>query len=163
MKRNEWYLRHTNCPKCGSKNVVLTTKEVITADENNFSDDVNTAVCGHCDWKGMVKNLVPDKSFNENAEELQVQLRTVDKVNEIGKEDVFIAAEDMVAMIRQFGSKLIESLNNNEEVITYTENLLAEIIKMIISADISHRKQKLEKIKAEAEKAEKEETESEKK
>ena len=60
--RNEWYDNHKCCPKCKSKHTIQTLAGPIHIMGQPFEDNVNSAQCFNCDWKGMVKDLVPEAS-----------------------------------------------------------------------------------------------------
>lgn len=133
MKKQEWYANHACCPKCGELKIVQTTSAIVQLPGSEFTDETNKATCPICGWKGMVKQLKPDPNATRDVQKMQVQLRTMDKDN-----NVYVSTEDCVATIRNFGSELISALKD-EQTITYTENLLTEILKIFIGTDITHR------------------------
>jgi DNA-directed RNA polymerase subunit RPC12/RpoP len=142
MKKEEWIRLHKCCPECNSEKIIKTDNPVISSDVVGYTDDVNHATCPNCGWKGMVKKLVPDPADKTKKEQevLSVAIRTIDRDN-----DTYASVEDMVASLRNFGSQLMPQLD--KQTSTYTEQLLAEIIKMLISTDIQHRTGKVKKQK----------------
>ena len=145
MKQKEWNRLHTCCPQCKNPNVIKTDKTPIVTDIDNYTDDVNMATCPLCTWKGMVKQLVQNPADLNEVKNLSVELRTIDKVDNEGNTHVYISAEDCVGSIRNFGMELIPALKDDSAKI-YTEQLLSEIIKIFISADVTHRAEKIKKL-----------------
>lgn len=141
MKKQEWLNRHKCCPQCKSSDLIRTEKEQLVAViGDNYTDNINSASCNICAWKGMVKQLVPDPKDLSTIQKMDVSLRTIDKEN-----DTYVSVEDAVGIIRQFGSELLPKLKDVQAQ-NFAENILAEIIKMFISADISHRAEKIKHI-----------------
>jgi len=154
MKQKEWNRAHTCCPQCKNPNVIKTEKAPIVADIDNFTDDVNMATCPLCAWKGMVKQLIQNPADLNEVKNLNVELRTIDKVDNEGNTHVYISAEDCVGSIRNFGMELIPALKDDGAKV-YTEQLLSEIIKIFISADVTHRAEKIKKLQQMEENAKK--------
>lgn len=112
MKKNEWYAQHACCPKCGELNVVKTNGIITELPGSEFTDETNKATCPTCGWKGMVKQLKPDPNAVTEVQQMKVQLRTIDK-----EDNVYVSTEDCVRTIRQFGSELIGALKDEQTIV----------------------------------------------
>jgi len=58
--RKEWYNNHKCCPNCNSKHINQTLVGAIHISGEPFEDNVNNATCCKCNWKGKVKDLIPE-------------------------------------------------------------------------------------------------------
>lgn len=59
VTREEYYANHVLCPKCKTMdNVVASPVYIVTSEGKDFKDNVNTARCESCGWKGMRKDLL---------------------------------------------------------------------------------------------------------
>ena len=137
MNKKEWYAAHKSCPKCGETKLAVTSSAIAELSGQDFVDETNKATCPKCSWKGMVKQLKPDPNAKREVQNLNVVIRTMDKDNE-----VYVSAEDCVRAVRNFGAELLPLLH--EETRPFTENILTEILKIFVSADVNHRKAKYE-------------------
>ena len=54
----DFYDKHNKCPDCGNDKGLHKSKMSISYDnEKDFVDNINTAYCPACRWKGKVKDL----------------------------------------------------------------------------------------------------------
>ena len=147
--KDKWYNDHKCCPECGSEDL---TKSIVAVVEKNgeFRDDVNTAKCNKCGWKGMVKNLTPSKEAEKEDSALKIQatIRTLDHDEGDGRLGVYLNGYDLLESIEKFGHALVDNLKD-EQTIEYTKNLLNEIFKMITGTMLAHTKQRFEKMNEE--------------
>lgn len=142
MNKIEWNRHHTNCPNCKGSKVTVTDKAVAVKDEMNYIDDINTAKCDECGWKGMKKQLIESPTYEEEKkkiEELKVSIRTIDNNEGDGKVGVYLNGEDILAFIELFANKLTNALTD-EDTINYTQNVLGEVFNGIMSTMVEHTK-----------------------
>jgi hypothetical protein len=59
VSREEYYANHVLCPKCKTwEKVRVSPVYIITSEGKDFKDNVNTAICDACNWRGMRKDLL---------------------------------------------------------------------------------------------------------
>ena len=61
IERKKWSKQHCACPKCGSIELTQTLAGPIQIAGEPYEDNINNADCQKCEWKGKVKDLVPDE------------------------------------------------------------------------------------------------------
>lgn len=61
VTREEYYSKHTLCPNCKTNTSIKATNIIIlTSEARDFKDNLNTAWCLSCGWRGMRNQLLEE-------------------------------------------------------------------------------------------------------
>lgn len=143
MNKKEWNQAHSLCPSCFSSSVSKTNK-MVKLKGVDYMDDVNSATCDSCGWKGMVKQLTGvDVSENVgdvvlNTGDVTVSIRTVDYDG-----CVYVNVDDSIGSVIQWNdamSKHLASTNElkNDEVMDAINIACKQIVSMLAMTAHQH-------------------------
>jgi Zn ribbon nucleic-acid-binding protein len=61
VTRDEFYANHTLCPKCKTGDKMKASNiYIMTSEARDFKDNLNTAWCENCGWRGKRNELLKE-------------------------------------------------------------------------------------------------------